>query len=155
MCVRALCTPSVMGTLLLVVDIDLSPVQWMLTCIILNDTVFGHVHCQAIMHAAFLVLLAVTIIWKWLIPRKWGFFGRLMVNCCMLVGGFRDWFLMFTPYCTLDRRRFGLRMRGMLLTLSASCTFPLQLHASLPLWLFSLMSTSCLGMRPPAAMTDG
>ena len=65
---------------------------------------------------------------------------------------------MRTPYYTLDRRRFGMRMIGMLLTLSASCIFPLWLHASLPRtyrWLFSLMSTSCLGLRPPAAMTDG
>ena len=46
----------------------------------------------------------------------------------------------------------------MLLALSASCIFPLWLYASLPQthnWLFSLMSASCLGLRPPAAMTDG
>ena len=36
------------------------------------------------------------------------------------------------PYCTLDRRRFGLRMIGMLLALSASCVFLSRLHASLP-----------------------
>ena len=86
-----------------------------------------------------------------------GFLERLMVNSCMLVGGCRDRFLMLTPYCTLDRWRFGMRMVGMLLTLSASCVFPLQLYASLPQihnWLFSLMSASCLGLRPPAAMTD-
>ena len=36
--------------------------------------------------------------------------------------------------------------------------FSLRLHASLPRtynWLFSLMSASCLGLRSPAAMTDG
>ena len=36
--------------------------------------------------------------------------------------------------------------------------FPLRLSASLPRtnnWLLSVMSTSCLGLRPPAAMTDG
>ena len=81
-----------------------------------------------------------------------------MVSSCTLVGGCRDWFLMCTPYCTLDRRRFWLRMIGMLLSLSASCFFRLQLHASLPQTyncLFSLMSASCLGLRPLAAMTDG
>ena len=39
---------------------------------------------------------------------------------------------MRTPYCILDRRRFGMRMIGMLLALSASCVLPLRLHASLP-----------------------
>ena len=39
---------------------------------------------------------------------------------------------MNTPYCTLDRRRFGLRMIGMLFVLSASCVFLLRLFASLP-----------------------
>ena len=49
-------------------------------------------------------------------------------------------------------------MIGMLLTLSASCIFPLRLLASLPKtynWLFLLMSTNCLGLRPPAVMIDG
>ena len=81
-----------------------------------------------------------------------------MVNSCMLVGGCRDRFLMCTPYRTLDRRRFGMRIVGVLLTLSASCVFPLWLHASLPRtynWLSSLMSDSCLGLRPSAAMSDG
>ena len=94
----------------------------------------------------------------WLIPRRLGFWGRFLVSSCMLVGGCRDRFLMRTLYCTLDRRRFGLRMIKMLLVLSASCVFPLRLHASLPRtynWLFSMMSASCLGLRPPAAMTDG
>ena len=41
-----------------------------------------------------------------------------------------------------------------------ACVFVvfLQLHASLPRtynWLFSLLSASCLGLRPPAAMTNG
>ena len=46
----------------------------------------------------------------------------------------------------------------MLPALSASCVLPVRLHASLPCtyrWPFSLMSASCLGLRPPAAMTDG
>ena len=81
-----------------------------------------------------------------------------MVNSCTLVGGCRDGFLMRTPYCTLDRRRFGMRMVEMLLALSASCVFLLRLYAFLPRtynWLFSLMSANCLGLRSPAAMTDG
>ena len=72
-------------------------------------------------------------------------------------GGCRDRFLMRTPYCTLDKW-FVMRTVGMLLTLSAACVLPLQLYASLPRthsWLFSLMSTSSLGLKPPAAMTDG
>ena len=94
---------------------------------------------------------------RWLIPRRQGLLGRLLVNSCMLAGGCRDRFLMRTLYRTLDRRRFGMRMDGMF-ALSASCVFPLQLLASLPRtrsWLFSLMSANCLGLRPPAAMTDG
>ena len=49
-----------------------------------------------------------------------------------------------------------MRMKGMLLALSVPCDFPLWLHASLPQtynWLFSLVSTSCLGLKPPVAMT--
>ena len=68
------------------------------------------------------------------------------------------YFFMHIPYCSLDRWRFGPRMVGRMLALSASFIFPLQLYASLPQtydWLFSLMSTICLGLRPPAAMTDG
>ena len=46
----------------------------------------------------------------------------------------------------------------MLLALSASCVFPLQLHASLP-WTYnrlsSLMSASHLSLRPPAVTSDG
>ena len=75
----------------------------------------------------------------------------------LLVGGCRDRFFMRTPYSTLDRQ-FGMRMVGMLLALSASCVFPLRLYASQPRThngLFSLMSASCLGPRPSAAMTDG
>ena len=81
-----------------------------------------------------------------------------MVSSCMLIGGCRVWFLMHTSYRFLDIQRFGLRMTGMLLALFASCIFPLRLHASLPRtynWLFSMMSASCLGLRPPAAMTGG
>ena len=81
-----------------------------------------------------------------------------MVNSCMLAGGCRDLFLMRIPYRTLDKWRFWMRMVGLLFALSASWVLPLLLCASLPQthnWLFSLMSTSCLGLRPPAAMTDG
>ena len=81
-----------------------------------------------------------------------------MVGLCMLVGGCKDRFLMRTPYRSLDRRRFGMRMVGMLLALSTSCVFPLWLDASLPRtynWPFSLISDSCLGLKPPAAITDG
>ena len=87
-----------------------------------------------------------------------GLLGRLMVNSCMLVDGCRDRFLMRTPYRTLDRQRFGMRMVGTLFALSAFCVFPLRLYASLPRihsWLFSLMSASCLGLRHPAAMNNG
>ena len=76
----------------------------------------------------------------------------------MLAGGRRVRFLMRRPYCTLERRRFGLRIIWMLLTVFASCVFPLRLHASLLRTydrLSSLMSTNCLGLRPPAAMADG
>ena len=48
-------------------------------------------------------------IW-WFVPRRREFWGSLMVNPCTLVGGCRVRFLMRTPYCTLDRRRFGMRM---------------------------------------------
>ena len=84
--------------------------------------------------------------------------GRMMVSCCMIVGGCRVWFLIRTPYCTSDRRRFGLRKIGMLHALSSCCVSLLRLHASPPRtydWLFSLMSASCLGLRLPVAMTDG
>ena len=44
--------------------------------------------------------------------------GRLKVSSRMLVGGCRVRFLVPRPYCTLDRRRSGLRMIGMLHALS-------------------------------------
>ena len=96
----------------------------------------------------------------WSVPassqtRIW---GRLMVSSCMLVGGCRVRFLMSRPYCTLDRRRFELRTIEMLHALSASCVIPSRLQASLPRTygtLFSLMSASCLKLKPLAAMTDG
>ena len=69
--------------------------------------------------------------------------GRFMVSSCMLIGGCRVWFLMRRPYCTLDRWKFGLRMTGMLHALSASCVFPLRLHASASnLWL-ALLTDEC------------
>ena len=66
------------------------------------------------------------------------------VNSCTHVGGCRT-------YSTLDRRRFRLRTIEMLLSLSAPCIFPLRFRTSLTWtddWLFSLMSASCLGLRP-------
>ena len=71
------------------------------------------------------------VLW-WLIPRRRGLLGRLMVSSGILAGGCRDQFLMRTPFRALDRSRFGMRMVGILLALSASCVFPLRLHASLP-----------------------
>ena len=88
-----------------------------------------------------------------MIPRRRGLLGRLMVSFCMLVGGCRVRFLMRRFYCTLDRRRFGLRMIRMLHALFASSVFPSQLHATLSrtyYWLFSLTSANCLALRPPA-----
>ena len=85
--------------------------------------------------------------------------GRMMVSFCMIIGGCRVRFLMSRPYCTSDRRKFGLRMIviGMLLTFFAFCIF--QLHACLPWtynWFFSLMSANCLSLRFPAdPITDG
>ena len=73
--------------------------------------------------------------------------GKVDDQFCMLVDGCRVRVLMRRPYCTLDRRRFGLRMIGMVLALPC-------LSASHN-WLFSLMNANCLGLRPPAAMTDG
>ena len=59
-------------------------------------------------------------------------FGRLMVSSYLLIGGCGVWFLMRTPYCTLDLWRFGLRKIGMLL-----CSF----------WLLYLsFATSCLSV---------
>ena len=49
----------------------------------------------------------IVIVVGWLIPRRRGFWGRLMISSCMLVGGCKVRFLMHTAYCTLDRRRFG------------------------------------------------
>ena len=36
-------------------------------------------------------------IWWWLIPRRQGLLGKLMVNSCMLISGCRDRFLMRIP----------------------------------------------------------
>ena len=94
-----------------------------------------------------------------MIPHRWIFWGKFMVSSCMLTGGCRIRFLMCTPCCTLDRWWFGLKIIEMLLGLSTSCVFPLQLYDFLPRthnWLFfPLISTSYLGLRHPAATTCG
>ena len=77
--------------------------------------------------------------------------GKVDGQFAHALGGCRVRVLMRGPYYTLDRRRSGVRIIKMLHALSASCVFPLQLYASLPRtcdWLFSLMSASCLGLRP-------
>ena len=87
-----------------------------------------------------------------------GFMVRLMVSSCMLVGGCRVQILGAQTQLYFGQGRFVLVMIRMLLGLSASCVPPLRLHASLPRnydCLFSLMSTTCLGRRPSAAMSDG
>lgn len=55
--------------------------------------------------------------------------GRPRVGSWMPVGGCRVWFLMCTLYCILDGQTLELRMITRLLALSASCAFPLWLHA--------------------------
>ena len=104
------------------------------------------------------ILCLIILMWWCRIPCRWKFLGRLMVTSCMKIGGCSVWFLLRPPYFTLDRWGFGLRMIGMLLALTGFCVFPLRLHASRPRtqnWLFSMMTTNCLGERLPAAMTDG
>ena len=79
-----------------------------------------------------------------------------MFSSCMLLVAV-VWFLMSRPYCPLCRWRCGLMMFAILHALSAFCDFPKQPHASNLDWLFlwcSLMNTSFLDLRPPAAMTD-
>ena len=68
-----------------------------------------------------MAIIIIVIIYVWLIPRRRGFLGRLIVKSCTLAGGCRDRFLMHTLYCTLDRRRFGLRVVGVLLALCLLC----------------------------------
>ena len=83
---------------------------------------------------------------------------RLKVSYSMPVGRGRVRLLMRRPYRILDSRRFGLRMIGRLLALSAPCVFPLRLCASVclrsvtkvvskfivsRLWLFSSDSRKC------------
>ena len=53
--------------------------------------------------------------------------GRLMVSSSGLNGGCRVRFLMRRPSCILDKRRFGLRMIGMLLVF---CLLRLSFAAS-------------------------
>ena len=104
------------------------------------------------MHITKLCLTSVRLIYMyvWIIPHKWGLLGRLMVNSCMLVGGCRDQFLMRTPYCTLDRRRFGLRMIWMLLFLppaSFICGFMplcLEFMTGFPHWWAQAVSSADL-----------
>ena len=80
-----------------------------------------------------------------------------MVTSCVFTGGCRVRLLIHTSYCTLNAPRFEPRKTGKLHALSVSCVSPLQPHDSLSRindWFSSLMSASCLGLRPPAAMTD-
>ena len=65
-----------------------------------------------------LQILCVYRLDKCLFPRRRGLLGRMMVIFCMLFSGCRDRFLMRTPYRTLNKRRFGMRMLRMLLALS-------------------------------------
>ena len=51
---------------------------------------------------------------------------RLRVSSCRAISGFGVRFLMHRPYCTLETRRLGPKMIG-LLAVSAFCVFPLQL----------------------------
>ena len=82
--------------------------------------------------------------------------GWWSVRVCSLVVVESDsWCADPTALWTGDA--FWPRIIGMLLALSASCLFPLRLHASLPRTyecFCSLMSVSCLGLRPPAAMVQ-
>ena len=64
--------------------------------------------------------------------------GKIDVRCCTLVGGSRVRSLMRTPFCTLDRRRFGLRTIAMLpafcllrLSFAASCLSASNLRLAL------------------------
>ena len=66
---------------------------------------------------------------------------RLMVSSCMPIG---DCGLVLDPTALWTGKKFGLRITEMLLSLSASCFFLLWLNEH-----------HCLGLRPPAAMTDG
>ena len=70
-------------------------------------------------------------VWKrWsLIPRRRGFLeGWWSVLAYLLVAVKSD---SWCTDCTLDSRRFRLRMIGMLHALSAPCVFPLRLHVPL------------------------
>ena len=101
-----------------------------------------------------LLLSVHTMAHSWQ-TRTW---GMLIVRSCMLVGVCRVRFLMRRPLNTLDKRRFRLMMSWRLLALPASCVSPLRLYASLCRTYerrFSLVSASCLSLRPPAAMSDG
>ena len=93
---------------------------------------------------------------------------RLKVSYSMPVGRGRVRLLMRRPYRILDSRRFGLRMIGRLLALSAPCVFPLRLCASVclrsvtkmvsklfvaRLWLFSSESRKCSTSKTSAEVT--
>ena len=58
--------------------------------------------------------------------------GKVDGQCLHALWWLERPFLHVHPYRILDRRRFRMRMVGMLLALSAACVFPLWLYASLP-----------------------
>ena len=76
---------------------------------------------------------------------------------CTPVGGCWIRFLMRRPYCTLNRRRLGRKIIWRLISLSASCIFPLRHYASLYRKLAFLTDDLLIpvSLRPPAVMTDG
>ena len=82
------------------------------------------IHRSVVMYARAFCTFALK--WWWFILRRQGLLGMLMVNSCTFIGGCRDRFLMRTPYCTLDGRKFWLRIIGMLPALSN--TYPINAY---------------------------
>ena len=81
-----------------------------------------------------------------------------MVSSCTLDGGSGVRLFDAQALLHFGRAKAWAEDDGVLFPLAVSCVLSLRLHACLlPTydWLFSLMSASCLGLRPPAAITDG
>ena len=105
--------------------------------------------------------IALSSEWWWLIPRRRGLLGRLegwwsVLARSLVAVESESWCAHPTALWTGERLGWG--WLGGLLALSSSCVFLLRLQASLPRtydWLFSLLSDNCLGLGPPAAMTEG